>query len=506
MKINPDIVAKIKSINYPMAVPVLGKLNRPLPWILAAMTGGILLVGGLTYKMVETPTTESKIDKMTVVAQRETLAVEIEASGTVDPIQSVNISPKNQGRLVQLRVDQGMQVKEGQILAIMENTEIKAEGKYAEANYNQALAELEDAKTRIPSEINQAQTRYVQAQSQLQEAQANLEQAKQRIPKDIDQIKAQLISAQSRAQLAASRVKRNEELLREGAITQDNFDELLSEYQNAQATLLEVQKRLEQTENTANPEVGQLQQIVVQSQAAVAEAQFALEERQKTAKTEIAKLESAVAAAKAQLEKVVIQFQDTAIRAPFDGIVTQKYATEGAFVTPTTSASSTASATSSSILALARGLEVVARVPEVDIGMIQSEQPVIITADAYPNERFQGKVIRIAPEAIVEENVTSFEVTIGLITGQEKLLSKMNVDVTFLGQQISDALVVPTVAIVTQDGETGVMVADEDNNPKFQAVTIGQVLDDKTQILSGINPGERVFIDIPEEKGENSLL
>ena len=489
-----------------MAVPVLGKLNRPLPWILAAMTGGILLVGGLTYKMVETPTTQSKIDKMTVVAQRETLAVEIEASGTVDPIQSVNISPKNQGRLVQLRVDQGMQVKEGQILAVMENTEIKAEGKYAEANYNQALAELEDAKARIPSEIKQTQTRYVQAQSQLQEAQANLEQAKQRIPKDIDQIKAQLISAQSRAQLAASRVKRNEELLQEGAITQDSFDELLSEYQNAQANFIEVQKKLEQTENTANPEVGQLQQIVVQSQAAVAEAQFALEERQKTARTEIAKLESAVAAAKAQFEKVVIQFQDTAIRAPFDGIVTQKYATEGAFVTPTTSASSTASATSSSVLALARGLEVVARVPEVDIGMIQPEQPAIITADAYPNDRFQGKVIRLAPEAIVEENVTSFEVTIGLITGQEKLLSKMNVDVTFLGQQISDALVVPTVAIVTKDGETGVMVADEANNPKFQAVTIGQVLDDKTQILSGLTSGERVFIDIPEEKGEKSLF
>ncbi|MEA5512378.1 efflux RND transporter periplasmic adaptor subunit [Crocosphaera sp. UHCC 0190] len=483
-----------------MEVPVLGKLNRPLPWILAAMTGGILLVGGLTYKMVESPTTESKIDQMTVVAQRETLAVEIEASGTVEPIDSVNISPKNPGRLVQLRVEQGMPVKQGQILAVMENTEVRAEGKYAEANYNKALADLEAARVRIPSAIQQAQTRYAQAQAQFQETQANLERAKQRIPKDLDQIKAQIISARSQANLAASRVKRNQELLQQGAITQDRFDEIMNDSLNAQANLVELEKKLEQTENTANPEVGQLQQAAMQAQAAVAETNIAFEERKQTAKTEIAQLEAGAAAAKAQLEKVAIQFQDTAIRAPFDGVVTQKYATPGAFVTPTTSASSTASATSSSILAIARGLEIVAKVPEVDIAMIQPGQPVTIKADAYPNEEFQGQVIRIAPEAIVEQNVTSFEVTIGLITGRDKLLSKMNVDVMFLGQEINEAVVIPTVAIVTQEGETGVMVPDADNNPKFRSVTIGQVLDDKTQILSGLNPGERVFIDIPEPK------
>jgi len=52
------------------------------------------------------------------------------------------------------------------------------------------------------------------------------------------------------------------------------------------------------------------------------------------------------------------QVDDTIIRAPFAGIVTQKYATVGAIVTPTTSASSTASATSTSIVALASELEI----------------------------------------------------------------------------------------------------------------------------------------------------
>lgn len=483
-----------------MEAPIIGKLNRPLPWILALMTGGVLLVGVTTYKMVETPSEQVELNKLTVPVERETLPIEIEASGTVEPIESVNISPKTPGRLVRLLVEQGMPVKEGQVLAVMENTEIRAQGKQAQANYGQAMATLESAKIRIPNEINQAQTRFMQAQAQLEAAKANLEQAKQRIPKDVEQLQAQLIAAQSRAQLASSRVTRNRELKNEGAITEDSFDAVLNEAYNAQANVREIAQKLEQAKNTAPPEIGQLQQAIYQAEAALMDAKLALEERKNTAQTEIAQLEAAAAAAQAEVERIVIQFQDTAIRAPFDGIVTQKYANVGAFVTPTTSASSTASATSSSILALARGLEVVAKVPEVDIGRLQRGQPVRIMADAYPNDTFEGQVIRIAPEAIVDQNVTSFEVTIGLITGRDKLKSKMNVDVTFLGQQLSDALVIPTVAIVTQEGETGVMVPDAENNPEFKPVSIGLVLDDKTEILSGLEPGERVFIDLPKPK------
>jgi HlyD family secretion protein len=109
-------------------------------------------------------------------------------------------------------------------------------------------------------------------------------------------------------------------------------------------------------------------------------------------------------------------------------------------------------------------------------------------------------VVRIAPEAIVENNVTSFEVTVGLVTGKDELRSKMNVDVTFVGEQLTDALTVPTVSIVSLAGKTGVMVPGVDNQPKFQPVTIGVVVDNKTQILSGLEQGNRVFIDLPDEQ------
>lgn len=75
------------------------------------MTGGILLIVGIAYSSINRPKTSNIIDQYTVTVQRENIALEIQASGTVEPIQSVNISPKNPGRIVKLLVDQGVIVK-----------------------------------------------------------------------------------------------------------------------------------------------------------------------------------------------------------------------------------------------------------------------------------------------------------------------------------------------------------------------------------------------------------
>ena len=471
-----------------MEFPPLAKLNRPLPWFLGILTGSIVLVGAATYWILETPSAEDELDQLTVLVEQQNLAVEIEASGKVEPIESVNISPKTPGRLAKLLVEQGYPVKRGQQLAIMENDEVRAQGVQAQARLKEAIAALKEAETRIPGEIHQAEARFAQSQARLLEAQ-------QRIPRQIEQARAQLRSAEARFNLAQDRVKRNKYLIDEGAVAQDQFDEAINEFQSAQANVIESLQYLEQLKSTEFPEIETLK-------AEVSETKIALEQKRRSADAEAAQLTAATEAAQAELEMVKVQYRDTFIVAPFDGIVTQRYTNEGAIVTPTTSASSTASATSSSILAIARGLEIVAQVPEVDLGQLQPGQPVKIVAEAYPQDIFQGQVRRIAPEAVVEENVTSFEVTIALVSGQDKLRSKMNVDVTFLANPIRDALVVPTVAIVTQQGKTGVMIPDSDDQPTFHPVTIGLTLNDKTQILTGLLPGERVFIDLPEEAKE----
>ena len=445
----------------------------------------LALIGFTTYSLVKGFRTEVDIETLTVPVREEDLNVEIEASGKVEPIKSVNVSPKNPGRLVELLVEQGDRVTKGQTLAVMENAELATQTAEAQAQLKQNRANLSESKAEIDAEIAQSQAR-------LRQLEAKLSQAQSRIPRDIEQTKAQINAAESRLNLVQQRIERNEYLLQEGAITQDAFDEVSNELQSAQSNVNELRQRLRQLQSTGNSEVEQIN-------AEINEARIALEQKRETAPDEITALEASLEQAQTSLERAEIQYDDSIVKAPFDGIVTQRYAVEGSFVAPSTSGSSTASASATSILALAQGLEVVAKVTELDVGQLKPGQKVIIVADAYPDRQFEGEIKRIAPEAIIEENVTSFEVTIGLLTGQDLLRSKMNVDVTFIGKELSDSLVVPTVAIFTEDGVQGVMIPDENDRPKFQPVKVGLYLGDRTQILEGIEADQKVFIDLPDK-------
>lgn len=470
-----------------MELPLIGKVKRPLPWVMGLMAATLLGVGSTAYFALEARKPKIDLATLTVPVQAQNLTVRITANGTVVPIQSVNLSPKTSGRLAKLFVEQGDRIQAGQQIALMENADLEARLAQAKANLSKAQAALAEAQAGSrPEEINQAKARLLQAQARLKQAQAGN-------PQEIEQVRAQVEAATSRLTLAKARADRYRMLVAQGAESLDRRDEAVTEERNALANLEEAQRRLEQQKNTTSPQIDQLE-------AAVAEARFNLEQLQNGKRPqEIAQLKASVEAAKAEVMSVQVQLEDTVIRAPFSGIITQKYATEGAFVTPTTSASSTASATSTSIVALAKGLEILAKVPEVDISQIKPEQSVEVVADAFPDQVFKGRVQRVAPEAVVEQNVTSFEVRVALLTGQQELRSGMNVNLTFLGAQMNNALVVPTVAIVTQDGQTGVMVPDADNKPKFQSVTIGPTIQDKTQILEGLQQNQRVFIDLPEE-------
>ena len=471
-----------------MAMLRLKNIKHPLYWILGSTIGILTFVvlGIKVYSDSSPSRLQAELEQLTVEVKQQDLTIAIQASGTVEPVQSVNISPKNPGRLNKLLVEQGDSVQQGKVLAIMENNEVKEQIAEAAANLQSAQASLKEVEIRQQGEISQSKAR-------LSQNQASLEASQERIPREIEQAQSQLNSAISRFQLAQDRVKRNKYLLGEGAVSQDRYDEATNEYRSAEAAVDEAKQRLEEVKNSKSPEISRLK-------AVIAETIASLTQQNKSIAQEIDRLQAEIRAAQARLRLYQVQLNDTIITAPFSGVITQKYATEGAFVTPTTSASNTASATSSSILALARGLEIIAKVPEVDVGLLKPMQPVEISADAYPDRVFQGKVRRIAPEAIVEQNVTSFEVTINLLTGEDKLRSKMNIDATFLGDKINNALVVPTVAIVTQEGETGVMIIGKDKQPEFKPVTVGVTLEDQTQILQGLTPGEKVFIDLPKKK------
>ncbi len=470
-------------------IPVIGKVKYPFRWLMGLMAGGALVVGTVTtYTLVNQGTNED-ITELTVPVAAQNVTLRITASGKVVPVQSVNISPKNPGVLSQLYVEQGDRIQQGQILARMDSAGIEAQRSQYRANLAQSQAQLAQAVAGSrPQEIAQGRARLAQAQAQLAAAKAGNR------PQEIAQAQSQVDAAQARVNYTSEQVKRYQYLYKEGAERKQLLDQAISDDKSARASLEEAKKRLSLVQSgTRTEEIDQRQAAVNEARAAL----VLLEDG--TRSEEIVQRQAAVASAEAQLKGVQVQLDETIIRAPLSGIVTQKYANVGAFVTPTTSASTSASATSSSIVAVARGLEVLAQVPEADIGRIKQGQQVEIVADAYPDQIFKGNVRLIAPEAVIEQGVTSFQVRVALDSGTDKLRSGLNVDLTFLGDRVNNALVLPTVSIVTEKGRTGVLVPDAKNKPQFREVTIGAQIQDQTQILGGVKEGDRIFVNPPKD-------
>ena len=521
------------------------KAKHPLPLIagVTAATLGIVAIGTVAFDRLK-PSAKIDLDRYTVPAQAIDLTDRITASGTIIPFQTANLSPKTAGKVFKLFVEQGDRVKQGQKIAQMENTEERAGLAQAQANLQQAQANLNKAKngSRI-EEIAQNQAKLAQAQANLNkakngnrpeetaqvraklaQARANLNLTRSIAPQQIQQAIAQVSAATAKLNLTKAQRDRYQSLQASGALAQEKLDQANSDDQTAQANLLEAQQNLQQVRNNAQAEVAQRQAAVTESQQAlrqselgsrsedvaslvaqVAQARAALQQSKNGSRPEeIAQLTAAVAVAQSQVQLAQSKLQDSLVVAPFPGLITQKYANDGSFVAPTTTAAATnssgggASATSTSIVALAKDMEVKAKVPEVDIGKIHPGQKVEITADAYSSKPFQGVVRLVAPEAVVEQNVTSFEVRVSLNTGKEALKSGMNVNTIFTGNRTTNALTVPTVAVSSKRGQTGVYVPDKENEPIFQVIKVGSTVKDKIQVLEGLKSGDRVFTDIPK--------
>jgi HlyD family secretion protein len=150
-------------------------------------------------------------------------------------------------------------------------------------------------------------------------------------------------------------------------------------------------------------------------------------------------------------------------------------------------------------LALAANNQVVTDVAETNIAQMRLGQEATIQVDAYPDQTFTGRVTQIAAQSVVEQNVTSFEVKVAVLSNNRQLLrSGMNASVDFKVGQLNNALVVPTVAIARQQSGTGVFVIGSKSRPTFTPITTGVTVDDKTEVRTGLQGNEKVLVSFPE--------
>lgn len=450
------------------------------------------LLGGMSYivyrQLVIVPRQEALERVLTALVQRQSLPVTVSANGTIKPERSINISPKNAGVLKTLLVKEGDAVKKGQAIAYMDDSNLQGQLMQARGQLAQAEANLQKliAGSR-PEEI-------AQAKAQLDEALANLQKVVVgHRPQEIAQAEARLKNARASLRKAEDDFRRNQTLYKAGAISLQTLNQKRADRDSAQAQVMEVQQALVlQKEGSRQEDIEQARAVARQKKHALTLLEAG------TRKEDIDAARAQVISARGALENVQTQINDTIIRVPFDGVVAKKFADPGSVVTPTTSASSVSSALSSSILSLASTNQVVTNVAETNIAKISLGQKVTITADAYPGKTFEGLVSQIAVQATVEQNVTSFEVKVTIISDSENLLkSGMNVEAQFQVERLKDALVVPTAAVVRRENLTGVLVAGRDRRPIFVPVEIGVTVENLTEIRAGLKGNEKVLLSLP---------
>ena len=372
------------------AAGIASSTRRRRPWLrrrrlwAGLLAAAVLIAGGSALLSQRRSATQQRnLASYTVLAREGSLPGVITASGELGAFRKVNVSPKRQGVLEELFVEEGDRVSAGQPIARMDSGDLR---------------------------------------DRLQELQAQLD------------------SAQAQLSRSRSELQRNEGLYRQKAISQNDYNRIRASYLVDRAAAQAAQQRLEQRR---------------------------------------------------------IESGELTVRAPFSGVITARFADPGAYVTPTTSASATAGASSSSIVELAQGLEAIAKVPESDIGRLRVGQSASVRVDAFPDRRFAAQVRQIAPRAEKLNNVTSFEVKLQLLEPPAELRIGMTADIDFNTGVLPSRTLVPTVAVVTEQGRPGVLLVGKDNQPTFQPVSLGASSGRDTQILEGLRPGQRLFIDLP---------
>jgi RND family efflux transporter MFP subunit len=272
----------------------------------------------------------------------------------------------------------------------------------------------------------------------------------------------------------------------------------------AQTAIAELKVRLAEAERTQKRNRSLLEQKLV-SQAVVdaADAEVdALRARIRVAGREVEVAERNVAVAKQAVE-------DTIIRAPFSGVVVSKNAQPGEMISPI-SAGGGFTRTGICTIVDMESLEVEVDVNEAFINRVSDRQRVEAVLDAYPDWRIPAHVISIVPTA--DRQKATVKVRIAFDALDARILPDMGVQVQFMeapagavAETSAARLVVPGNAIVSSGGRDYVFRVLNDRVER-RAVLVGPRTSGGTDVLAGLQSGDVVVLDPPEELEDGAVV
>jgi len=325
----------------------------------------------------------------------------LNASGYVVAQRKAAVASKTTGRLEWLGVEEGSLVRSGEVIARLENKDLQAVLQQGEAAVQSSKASLE-------------------------------------------QVQAELTDS---GQLFA----RQKELLKQGIISQAEFD--------------------------------------------AAEARF------KRAAAAVSGAEAGVRSSRAVLQGATVNLDYSLIRAPFDAVVLTKNADVGDIITPLGAAANAKAAVVT--IADLNSLQVEADVSESNLGQVKKGQPCEIMLDALPNIRFRGVVHTVVPTA--DRAKASVMVKIRFVDTDSRILPEMSAKVAFLEREAGKDEQQPRLAVnpaaIAKSGEREGVYLLQGDTVVFTPVTRGGRLGDLIEV-QGVKSGDKVALK-PLEKLKN---
>jgi HlyD family secretion protein len=310
-------------------------------------------------------------------------------SGRIEGDDSA-VAPKIAGRILEVRVREGDTVKAGDIIAILDDEQVRSREQAAREALAEAAANARSAGDQIAILKEQLQqNRLLTGQAKLDadgrvsEAEANLAAAQSDLAQEKAAYELALFDKDAYTRLAKS-----------GAVSERQGKQAEATADQDAAIVAATQRRVEAAQgaltiaqaNLANPGIRGSQVSAVEQQIVQQEAQ-------------IASINASAARARDQLSEAEEDRQDLTVKAPFDGTVMTRAAEPGEVVQAGTA-----------IVTLLDLSQVYLRgfIPEGEIGKVAIGQPAHIFLDSNPKQPLNAYVLRIDPQATFTPENTYF--------------------------------------------------------------------------------------------------
>jgi RND family efflux transporter MFP subunit len=205
---------------------------------------------------------------------------------------------------------------------------------------------------------------------------------------------------------------------------------------------------------------------------------------------------SALEAAESQLEQTKakeqqdrVLFDYSQIRAPFAGVVTQRYANLGALMQAGTNSSTQAMP----LVRLSQDdiFRLVIPVPESYVKYIKVGDPVEVRVPSL-DKTLPGKVARFSVDVNMDTRTMHTEVDVP--NPSRVLIPGLYAEATLRLEHKSDALVVPLQAVNQNGQQATVLVAGPDNKIQERKITLGLQTASDTEVVAGLSAGDRVVV------------